>query len=57
MISPIDHMECQRYVEQVKHEGQEGYLDNICNIYSTMDGYINLTTDGNLSWEISTFCT
>ena len=51
MVSPIDPLEGERYVKQVNKEGQEGYLDNIYNISSAMDDYVNSTADGNLSWK------
>ena len=56
VVSPIDPLEGQRYVELVKGEHQEWYLDNIYNISSTMDDYINPTTNGNLSWKSVNQC-
>ena len=48
VVTPIDPMESQRYIKKVNSEGQEGYLDNIYNISSTMDDYVNLIANGNL---------
>ena len=31
-------------------EGKDNYLDQLYNIMSLKEGYINPTTDGNLSW-------
>ena len=46
VIAPIDPLERQRNIKPVRGEYHEGYLDNIYNISSTMDDYINPTTDG-----------
>ena len=46
VVTPIDPLEGQRYVEQVNSEGKDGYLDHIYNITYAMDDYINTTTDG-----------
>ena len=56
VVAPIDPLEGQRYVEPVKGEYHEGYLDNIYNISSTMDDYINLVADGKLSWRSVICC-
>ena len=32
-------------------EGQDNYLDQLYNIMSSKEYYINPTTDGNLSWR------
>ena len=50
VVAPLDPIECQRYVEQVNNEGQNGCLDHIYNITSAMGDYVNPTVDGNLSW-------
>ena len=38
-------------MDPVNNEGQEGYLDNIYNISSVMDDYINPKFDGKLIWQ------
>ena len=57
VVPPIDPLEGQRYVDQVNSEGQEGYLDNIYNISPTMDDYVNMIVDGNISWKSISFRT
>ena len=54
---PIDPIEGQCYVEPVHCEGQENYLDQLYNIMSSKEDYINPTTDGNLSWRSVSSCT
>ena len=49
-IAPIDPLEGQRYVDPVNSEGQRDYLDQIYNITSTRDDYVNPTTDIKISW-------
>ena len=51
VVSPIDPLEGQRYVEPVNNEGQGDYLDHIYNVTSLKDDYINPIADGNLSWR------
>ena len=48
VVSPIDPLEGQRYVELVYNEGQGDYLDQIYNVTSLKEDYINLVEDGNL---------
>ena len=53
VVSSIDPSEGQRYVNSVRGEFHEGYLDNIYNISYTLDDYINPTIDGKLSrWSV-----
>ena len=51
VVSLIDSLKGQRYVEQVNSEAQEVYLDHIYNVFSAMDDYINQTANGKLSWK------
>ena len=48
VVSPIDPLEGQIYVEPVYNEGQGDYLDEIYNVTSLQEDYINPKTDGNL---------
>ena len=57
MVAPIDSLEGHRYVELVNSEGQANYLDQLYNIMSSRDNYVNPTTDGNLSWRSVSSCT
>ena len=57
VVSPIDPLEGQRYVEPVYNEGQGDYLDQIYNVTSMQEDYINSTADGNLSWQSASSCT
>ena len=50
-VAPIDALEGSRYVELVKEEYDAHDLENIYNISSRIDGYVNTTTDGTLSWK------
>ena len=38
------------------YEGQNGYLDHICNITSAMDDYVNLKAYGKLNWWSVSSC-
>ena len=49
VVSPIDPLEGQRYVEPVYNDGQGDYLDHIYNVTSIQEDYINPIADGNLS--------
>ena len=51
VVSSIDPLEGQCYVNSVRGEFHEGCLDNIYDISSTLDDYINPTIDGKLSWQ------
>ena len=46
----IEPLEGGCYVELVRGEFHEGYLDNIYHISYTMVDYINPTPNGKLSW-------
>ena len=50
VVAPIDLLEEHKYIEQVNSERQGDYLDQIYNITSTRDDYVNPTTDGKLNW-------
>ena len=45
----IDPLKGNRYIEPVKTEGQCNYLDQLYNIMSSRDDYINPIADGKLS--------
>ena len=51
VVVPIDPLKGQRYVKLVNSEGKGNYLDQLYNVMSSRDNYINPTTDGNLSWR------
>ena len=57
VVAPIDLLEGHRYVKQVNSERQGDYLDQIYNITSTRDDYVNTMTDINLSWRSVSYCT
>ena len=48
VVSPIDPLEGQMYVKHVYNEGQGEYLDQIYNVTTIQECYINPTTDGEL---------
>lgn len=53
VIAPIDPTDSRRYVEPVK----KGFdLENIYNLTSRKEDYVNPTTDGNLSWRSVISC-
>ena len=41
VVAPIDPLKSQRYVELVNSEGRDDYLDQIYNITSIKDDYVN----------------
>ena len=49
MVALIDPLEGKRYVKLVNSEGQGNYLDQLYNIRSSREDYINPTSDGKLS--------
>ena len=57
VVSPIDPLEGQRYVDTVYNEGQGDYLDQIYNVTALQEYYINPIVDGNLSWKSASSCT
>ena len=57
MVTPIDPLKGQRYVDLVNSEGRGDYLDHIYNITSRGDDYVNPTTNGKLSWQSVSSCT
>ena len=57
IVSPIDPLEGQIYIEPVHSEGKGDYLDHIYNVSTLNDDYIHPTVDGNLSWRSATSCT
>ena len=56
VVAPLDLLERQRYVKPVWGEYHEGDLDNIYNIYSQLDDYINPTVDDMLGWRSFKSC-
>ena len=57
VVSPIEPLEGHRYVEPIYNEGQVDYLDQIYNVTTMQEDYINPTTDGNLRWKSASSCT
>ena len=57
VVSPIDPLEGQRYVEPICNDGQGDYLDQIYNVTTLQEDYINSTAYGNLSWKSASSCT
>ena len=50
VVTLLDPLEGQRYIELANSEVHDGYLDHIYNITYAMEDYVNPTTDGKLSW-------
>ena len=57
VVSPIDPLEGQRYIEPLYNEWHFDYLDQIYNVTALQEDYINPTVDGNLSWKSASSCT
>ena len=57
VVAPIDLLEGQRYVHPVNSEGQGNYLDQLYNIMSSREEYINPTTNGKLCQQSVISCT
>ena len=57
VVAPIDPLEGRPYVEPVHSEGQENYLDQLYNIMSSKEYYINPIVYGHLSWRNVILCT
>ena len=57
VFASLNPLEGQRYVELVFNEGQGGHLDNIYNVTSLKEDYINPTANGNLRWRCRSSCT
>ena len=57
VVSLIDSLEGQRYVDHVYNDGQVDYLDQIYNVTAMQEYYINSTADGNLRWKSASSCT
>ena len=45
VVAPIDPLEGHRYVELMHSKGQENYLDQLYNIMSSKEDYINPVAD------------
>ena len=56
VVSPIDPLEGERYANPIYNDKQGDYLDQIYNVTSMQEDYINLTIDGNLSWKSASSC-
>ena len=54
---PIHPLERHRYVEPIHSEGKDNYIDQLYNIISSKEDYINPTADGKLSWWSVNLCT
>ena len=52
VIAPLDPTEGRRHVELVRN----GELDNLYNMTSLMDDYVNPIVNDVLSWKIITCC-
>ena len=57
VVSPIDPLKGQRYIEPAYNEGQVNYLDQIYNVTAMQEDYASPTGDGNLSWKCTSSCT
>ena len=57
VVSPIDPLEGKRYIETVYNDRQVDYLDQIYNVTTLQEDYINLIVDGNMSWKSASSCT
>ena len=57
VVTPLDPLKGQRYIEPMFKEGKGDHLDNIYNVTALKEDYINSTTDGNLSWRCVSSCT
>ena len=57
VVSPLDPLEGQRYVEPMFKEGKCDHLDNFYNVTALREDYINPTADGNLRWKCASSCT
>ena len=51
LVSSIDPLEGQRYVEPINNKGPDDYLDQIYNVTALQEDYINSTANGNLIWK------
>ena len=57
VVSPIDPLEGQRYVEPVYDEGQDDYLNHIYHVTALEEYYVNSIVNGNMSWKSASSCT
>ena len=46
VVSPIDPLERQRYIDPVYNDGHVDYLDQIYNVTALQEDYKNPTMDG-----------
>ena len=49
VVAPLDPLEGHMYIELVFNEEQGDHLENIYNVTSLKEDYINPTADDNLS--------
>ena len=57
VVTSIDPLEGKRYVEPINSEGQGNYLDQLYNIMSLREYFINPKDHGKLSWQSVISCT
>ena len=57
VVAPVDPLEGQRYVDPVHSKGKENYMDQLYNIMSSKEDYINPTANEKLSWRSVSSCT
>lgn len=51
LIAPLHTREGEMYIELVKDELDIGEIDNLYNITTRREDYVNPTVDGELSWR------
>jgi hypothetical protein len=56
VISPLDLDEGRRCTKPIREEDHAYELENIYKLTERQHDYINLTTDGNLSWRSESAC-
>ena len=49
VVASVDPLEGQRYIEPMFNEWKDDHLDNIYNVTSLKENYVNPIVDGNLS--------
>ena len=57
IITPLDPTQGPRYSEPIHVEEEIRNIDDLYKVTSSQDDYINLTTDGTLSWRYAGSCT
>jgi hypothetical protein len=56
VIAPLNPDEGPRYIEPIKEEDDAYDLENIYELTTRQQDYINPTADGNLSWKSDSAC-